>query len=165
MKPNRFKTYTVTNHVTGETFQQSRAVPRHYCTTLSFEPGDNPVQQQFKHECDINYIVKNYQLPQTQLRPEQFGDFSDAPSFQESMNLVIKAQQQFLLLPASTRARFENEPAKFLEFVHNPENASELVKMGLARKADPIPTPDPVRVIIDNVDPVEPTPPKSKPTK
>lgn len=164
---SQLKKFQVTNPVTGETFEQIRRVPRVYAN-IDLTPGDNPVQQQFKNECDINFIVKNYQIPQQTFSPDQFGDFSDPLSFQQSMNIVAHAQQQFLLLPAEIRARFQNEPQKMLEFIADPENAQELIKMGLATKELPKPIPDPVKVIIANPEASEDsssTPPTRKPTK
>ena len=42
------------------------------------------------------------------------------------------AQEQFAALDAAVRSRFDNDPAKFLEFTADPANADEMVKMGLA---------------------------------
>lgn len=97
------------------------------------DPGKTDASQ--AADCDINNILKKFQ--QTGILPgsnveQLFSDVSDAPSYQEALNLVLHAQEQFMALDAHTRARFHNEPEEFMKFVHDPENASDLVKMGLA---------------------------------
>ena len=39
-----------------------------------------------------------------------FGDFTGAVDYHEAMNIVAKADQMFMDLPASIRARFGNDP-------------------------------------------------------
>lgn len=92
-------------------------------------------KQSFKDESDINNIMRRYaktgQLPDLIRRDPQYGDFSEATEYQEALNLVIRAQAQFEALDARVRDRFGNDPARFLEFVQNGENAEEMVKLGL----------------------------------
>lgn len=91
------------------------------------------VQDQLE-ECDINLIVKKHEatgiLPVMNL-PPVFGDFSDVKSYQDALQIVIEADKTFSALPADVRKRFGNDPAQFLDFVDDPKNADELVKMGL----------------------------------
>lgn len=84
---------------------------------------------------DINNIVRRYL--QTGVAPgyqgdPMYGDFSDVHDFRAALEIVAEANAQFAGLEANVRARFDNDPAKFLEFVNNPNNGDELVKMGLA---------------------------------
>jgi len=62
-----------------------------------------------------------------------------AISFHEAMTLVVNAQAIFDHLPAETRARFGNDPGALSEFMQNPENHDEAVKLGLRKdyKAPP----------------------------
>lgn len=96
-------------------------------------------EQHHKEDCDVNNIVRRHlktgQLPwfAKQGNP-QFGDFSEVGSYHEAMNTLLDARDQFETLPAQLRKRFGNDPGEFLEFVHNPENAEEMVKLGLATK-------------------------------
>lgn len=77
-------------------------------------------------------------LPSLIKENPKYGDFANPLSYQESLNLVIHAQEQFNSLSSRVRERFANDPQKFLEFTSNPENAEEMVKLGLAtvRKND-----------------------------
>lgn len=108
------------NHRTGEIF---KPVTR--------------VKQEFVSQCDINNIVKSFQLTgqisHISAKAAQ-GAYVDLPSdldFQNSMNIVIQAEQAFASLPAKVRDRFGHNPEEFLAFVQDPENADELIKLGL----------------------------------
>lgn len=106
----------------------------------SFDP-DNPeemslTKQSFQQECDINHILKNNALV-APLTPEQYAslnfvDLGDSTDFHSAKNYLIEAEKAFMTIPADIRARFENDPGQFLDFVQNPKNADELVKLGLA---------------------------------
>lgn len=93
-------------------------------------------KQSFKDELDINTIIKKAQIkgqfPEMLAKNPQFGDFSNAPDYQQALNIVILAERQFEALNSEVRDRFQNDPAQFLEFVHNPENKNEMVRLGLA---------------------------------
>lgn len=102
-------------------------------------------QQQFKDEADINYIVSMYDSTGVMPtfhgdgQPAQpvFGDFAELPdNAQEMYNRMIQARDHFNSLPLEVRKRFNYDPAAFLEFAENPNNANELVAMGLATKTE-----------------------------
>lgn len=101
-------------------------------------------KQEFRDECDINVILKGYQKGRaiTHLNKYEgrFEDVADAPLFHEAQNIILKAQAMFDDLPSAVRDRFGNDPAQFLEFVHDAKNEQELVDMGLA-KARPVEAP------------------------
>jgi len=96
--------------------------------------GHSLTKQSFKDECDINQIIAK--AVRTGVLPEGsqglYSDVSDVPSYQESLELVKRATEQFEALPAKLRKRLNNDPQEFLSFVHDPENIDELVKYGLA---------------------------------
>lgn len=108
--------------------------------------GPSRTKQSFKDECDINNILKKFQKTGLLTHVAQYqGQYQDLPSdldFQASINQVLAAQAAFSSLPSSIRARFENDPARFLEFVGNPANEKEMVEMGLAKPRPDAPAPD-----------------------
>lgn len=121
----------------------------------SFDPDNNPAdvslaKQSFAQECDINYILKNNALV-APLTPEQyqqqnFADLGTSVDYHSAKNYLIEAQNSFMSLPADIRARFQNDPGQFLDFVQNPDNGQALVEMGLATVSgqvlqEPAPTP------------------------
>ena len=100
-------------------------------------------QQQFRDEADINYIISMYDstgvMPtyhgDGQPAQPMFGDFAELPdNAQDVYNQMLAAKADFDNLPLDVRKRFNYDPAAFLAFADDPNNADELVAMGLATK-------------------------------
>ncbi|AXH74611.1 MAG: internal scaffolding protein [Microviridae sp.] len=94
-------------------------------------------KQSFKDECDINNIIRDFtksgQIAHINERGAgRFADLPDQLDYQMAMTIAQQANQAFEALPAQIRARFENDPAQFLAFCDDPNNAPELVELGLA---------------------------------
>lgn len=91
-------------------------------------------QQQYREECDINTIARNFgitgRLPEG-VRMPTFGDFSDVSDYQSALNAARRASQSFMAMPAEVRERFANSPQKFLEFCSDARNRDEAVRLGL----------------------------------
>lgn len=129
-RPHKRVQYTgeLVNHKTGEVFTPPART-----------------KQQFVDQCDINNIVKQYTKTgqfthlSANLAKGTYADLPDPIEFQESMNLVIQAEQSFSTLPAKVRNRFGNDPAEFLAFMADPANQDEAIKMGLATDNRPPP--------------------------
>jgi len=94
-------------------------------------------KQSFRDECDINNILRQFnvtgQLPIGSVQP-QYGDFSGITDYQSALNAVMAAQDSFLALPAKVRARFDNDPALFVEFASDEANKDEMRSLGLIRE-------------------------------
>ena len=94
-------------------------------------------QQSFQSECDINNILRQFnvtgQLPVGSVQP-QYGDFSGITDYQSALNAVMAAQDSFLQLPAKVRAKFDNDPALFVEFASDEANKDEMKALGLLRE-------------------------------
>ena len=99
--------------------------------------GPSRTQQSFRDECDINNILRKFnvtgQLPLGSVQP-QYGDFSGITDYQSALNAVMEAQDSFLALPAKVRARFQNDPALFVEFASDEANKDEMKALGLLRQ-------------------------------
>lgn len=91
-------------------------------------------EQTHKKQCDLNYILRNYQKTGTieHVRKNQ-GRYDDISpmDFTEAMHTVSEARNMFNELPAYIRKRVGGEPEKFLEFVQNPDNREELQRLGM----------------------------------
>ena len=94
-------------------------------------------QQHHKDECDINNILRQFNitglLPEAALSP-RYGDFTGIGDYHTALNQVIAAEDEFMSLPATLRARFGNDPAQLIEFLDNPENYNEAISLGLVEK-------------------------------
>lgn len=93
-------------------------------------------KQEFKEEADINTLVERFhltgELPQNVPQILQ-GDFTEVVDFQGAMDLIIRARESFDAQPPAVRSRFDNDPAKFLDFTSDPENFDEAARFGLVR--------------------------------
>jgi len=99
-------------------------------------------QQHFKDECDINNILRQFNvtglLPESPLSP-RYGDFTGISDYHSALNQVIAAEDEFMALPALIRSRFDNDPAKLIEFLDNSENKDEAIKLGLVNSTAELP--------------------------
>jgi len=103
--------------------------------------------------CDINNIVREFtktgQVSHINALAQQgqFMDLPDSLDYAEAINIALEAQSAFDALPAQVRARFDNDPEKFLGFLHDPKNHDEAIELGLVIPPAPKPLPLDVRVL------------------
>lgn len=96
-------------------------------------------KQSMVAECDINNIIKTYQMTgviahiNSRADTGVFMDLPDEIDFQESLHLVERSRQAFAALPSVVRNRFANDPARFLEFLSDPANREEAGRLGLLK--------------------------------
>lgn len=99
----------------------------------------NMAKQEFKDECDINTICKQfglgYEVPRG-LRIPTYGDFDMVNDFHSAANAMAAAHESFDALPAHLRERFQNDTGKFVDFCSDPQNRSELVNMGILQEPE-----------------------------
>lgn len=96
-------------------------------------------QQHFAADADLNVIAARFgidggQIPAPTFDPKYYGDFRNAPDFRTILDRVKDAKDRFDALPAKIRNRFENDPSKLLEFVYDPDNADEAVRLGILKR-------------------------------
>ena len=101
-------------------------------------------QQHFAKDTDINEIVKRFgihdgsiPLPDLFNNPRLFGDFSEATDLRTTLDLARDAQEKFDLLPANIRKRFNHDPVALHEFISDPANDDEAIRLGLLHKETP----------------------------
>lgn len=102
----------------------------------AFAPvGESLTQQQFKDECNVNNIMAKYKktglLTHINRHQAQFGDFASIEDYQVSLHKLMQAQESFAQLPSEIRSKFLNDPANLIEFVSDPKNNEEAIKLGL----------------------------------
>lgn len=124
--------------------------------------GASATKQSFKDECDINTIMGRYLrtgvLDFVNKHQPRYEDLSEAADYQQAMLIVAESKSLFEDLPSRIRTEFENNPAKFLDFVHNPENRPRMAEMGLLKPGATLGTTPPA-----SVPPMQPTPPVTNP--
>lgn len=93
-------------------------------------------KQSFKDECDINTIIRRFLrtgvMDFTAKNERRYGDCTGL-EYTQAMQKVAAAKSLFNELPGRIRARFDNEPALFLDFVQDERNREEATEMGLLK--------------------------------
>jgi len=88
-------------------------------------------------DTDINRIVARHGISAIAQSYEasirRYGDVSNAPEYQEALNVMIAAQNAFMALPPKARKEFDNDPIKFLEFMDKGDE-DEMVRLGVATR-------------------------------
>lgn len=101
--------------------------------TVNEEPSKT--DQSFQTECDVNHIVQKYlktgRINHLARMQGQFADVSEIPDLLEAIKTVTSAQQTFDELPAELRRKFGNSPVNMVEYLQDPSNDIEAVKLGL----------------------------------
>lgn len=109
-------------------------------------------QQHFKDSCDINNILARYQetgvLEHVKTHGENYG-FMSGQTFHEIMSQLTLAQSMFNDLPSEAREFFDHDPAKFLDYVDNPDiedaaKRSQMLSLGLLDPDLGVTLPQPV---------------------
>lgn len=92
-------------------------------------------QQNFAEQCDINRIMKRWlnggPPPVSNAARAVFKDVSHGYDYQQLLDVTMSVQESFDSLPSDIRQRFKNNPTELLDFVANPTNYDECVKLGL----------------------------------
>lgn len=96
-------------------------------------------EQQFKDQCDVNNIVKQFTLAgyrsqdfdmlgkQVMSDASRFIDVSKVPTLQEAHALIEEAQNSFIQnVPAKIRERFDNDAMKFWQHASKAQNVNEI---------------------------------------
>jgi len=81
--------------------------------------GDGRTKQEFKHECDVNTIIRRFVrdgfLVHMAKGTPKFLDVSEIGDYRTAIDQVRAAEEYFGNLPAKVRAKFGNDAARFLD--------------------------------------------------
>lgn len=106
---------------------------------------ESRTQQQFAEEADINTIVRRFGI--SGIMPADFGmpqsaDFSETiTDYHTALNLIRRADEDFMQLPGQLRERFQNDPQRLIDFIENPANLEEARELKLAKPAEKVEPP------------------------
>lgn len=108
-----------------------------------FCPEETMTQQQFLHDTDINNILAKFLRTglMDNIGQGTYEDVSESADYRQSIHIIQEADAQFLTLPAKTRKEFDNDPAKFMDFIHTTQDQNRLVDLDLIPKPNPIQNP------------------------
>lgn len=106
--------------------------------------GPSLARQDMKDECDINHIMAKYRktglVQHVAMHQGQYGEFA-AIDYHEAMNAVVEADEMFQTVPSEIRAKFNNDPGAFLEYVTNAHNEDGMRELGLLPAKKPEDSP------------------------
>jgi len=93
--------------------------------------GPGRTKQSEMDACDVNKIVARFQrtgmVTHLAKGVPQFGDFSEVGDYRTALEHARSAEKYFMSLPAKVRARFDNDPLRYLEVLQRPD-AAELLE-------------------------------------
>lgn len=96
---------------------------------------DSMAIQSERDKCDLNIIKSIYDKTgiMNNVRSDQpsYGGFVGSRDYHELLLRAQDAEEDFMLLDAHIRARFDNDPGKLLDFVNDPKNRSMAIELGL----------------------------------
>lgn len=144
------KEYGEPHPITGELQKRPKAIGRSY----DIPPADgthcaDQVDRTGAEAVDINLLMKKWDPSGRQFNNAiaqgltttagmHYDDFTDSKTLQQALEISIHAEEQFAMLPAELRNRFENQPGRFLDFVNDPKTLEEQYKLGIrAKKVEP----------------------------
>jgi phage internal scaffolding protein len=111
-----------------------------------FSNSPSLTSQSQADEVDINKIMSRVAKGQTILGSDGkpfYGDVSNLGGLQEAFIKIQEADELFMQYPAEMREKFQNDPSKFVDFVADPKNYDEALKIGLLKPRPVVPPPVP----------------------
>lgn len=101
--------------------------------TINNEP--DLAQQQYAKQCDVNEIMRKYEKDGTithiAKNPGRYQQLGEPTDLLDAQMRVIRAEEAFMSLPASLRAKCDHQPANFLRMLEDGSNDEELIKLGI----------------------------------
>lgn len=110
---------------------------------LVFTLGPSMTRQEFAAECDINTIMRQYEMalaqPAASVTPPMYVDFTSMPhDLMGAMQVMQDAEDAFMRLPASVRREFDNSAIAFVNYASDPANIEQMRAWELAPKKVPV---------------------------
>jgi len=103
-------------------------------TATDLSGVESMTQQHLGPATEIDNIMKRFyatgEMPRVRNLPE-YGDFDDAVTLQDMLAQIEAGKNAFRQIPASIRGMFDNDPGRFLTWIHDEANYDEAAEMGL----------------------------------
>lgn len=121
---------------------------------------ESMTEQSHKNSCDIHHILRKYKktgmLPHVNSVPGKYADYPSYIDFHTMMVKIATAKSMFESIPSHIRAKFDNDPGKFVDYASDPNNRDAMLEMGFhpdnlpeapaappPGEPDPAPAPEP----------------------
>lgn len=101
--------------------------------TATINNSPSKTEKSHRKECNINTIMARARrgIPTSIRTNGLFGDFTNVESYHYALNKVADAKSDFENLPSALRKRFDQDPAKLIEFLASEDNRQEAIELGL----------------------------------
>ncbi|ALS03800.1 VP3 [Gokushovirus WZ-2015a] len=90
----------------------------------------SPVQQHFRDQSDINFIVNYWSrtgnFSSVNPIPARYVDCTAVQDYQNALDTLCKADEILEAMTPQQRLRFHNDPIAFIEYFSDPANIDEL---------------------------------------
>lgn len=93
--------------------------------------------QSFTKDADLNEIARRFGINSIPTIPFPEGEAIDTtqfPDLRQILDAQREAANRFMGLPHKLRKRFHNSPKELWDFLQDPENADEAVRLGLLKR-------------------------------
>lgn len=89
--------------------------------------------QSFTEDADVNTIARRFGITDIPFTPigEEVTDLTGAPDLRQILEARREAANHFTALPMKLRKRFRNSPEELWNFLHDPDNRDEAIRLGL----------------------------------
>lgn len=102
---------------------------------IDFSDEQSLTEQHHKESCDINSILGRAQrtgvIEHVRASQGYYGTAPTGDDFQRHQNVVAKALSMFETVPSHIRREFDNDPAKYLDFMSQNKNYDAIEALGL----------------------------------
>ena len=109
-------------------------------------------KQNLIDQADINKLIKSHGVTHIVQNANAlealYGIEITSMDLQDAQQMIYDAEKLFNEVPSELRKKFGNDAGAFIDYATNPDNLSEMQKMGLA--PPPPPTPEPLQVEVVN---------------
>lgn len=106
----------------------------------SFVGVPSMTDPQYADDCTVEGIIRRYGvLPRPDVTPIDV-DVSEFQDFETCLERVTRAMESFDSLPSDIRQRFGGDPKAYYNFITDPKNVDEMVRLGLAEVKSQEPT-------------------------
>lgn len=120
--------------------------------------------QSFVEDADLNILAKRFGITNIPLAPistDEPYDNTALPELRDVLEARRDAANKFMELPLKLRKRFHNRPDELWEFINDPENAQEAIRLGIITTK--IIDERPIELIPKEPKKAPPAPPKDPP--